>query len=88
MVNRKVEVFSAGCSLCDEAVKLVQSVACSSCDVSVLDMKDITVAERAKSLGVSKVPAVVVDGKLVDCCVGGVINEASLRASGIGQAGV
>ena len=83
MLNRKAEVFSAGCSLCDEAVKLVQSVACSSCEVSVLDMKDITVAERAKSLGVSKVPAVVVDGKLVDCCVGGVINEASLRASGV-----
>lgn len=88
MVNRKVEVFSAGCSICDDAVKLVQSVACPSCEVSVLDMKDIKIAERAKTLGISKVPAVLVDGKLVDCCVGGVINEASLRASGIGQVSI
>lgn len=86
MAKRKVEVFSAGCAVCDEAVKLVQSVACSSCEVSVLDMKDIKVAERAKSLGVTRVPAVAVDGKLAECCSGGVINEASLRASGIGQA--
>ncbi len=86
MSKRKVEVFSAGCSICNDAVKLVQSVACPSCEVSVLDMKDIKVAERAKSLGVSRVPAVVVDGKLAECCLGGVINEASLRASGIGQA--
>lgn len=85
MVNRKVEVFSAGCSMCDDAVKLVKSVACSSCEILVLNMNDISVAERAKSLGVSRVPAVVVDGKLADCCVGGIINEASLRALGIGQ---
>lgn len=56
MVNRKVEVFSAGCSMCNDAVKLVKSVACPSCEVTVQDMQDIKVAERAKSLGVSKVP--------------------------------
>lgn len=86
MAKRQVEVFSAGCSLCDDAVKLVQNVACSSCEVSVHDMKDIKVAERAKALGITRVPAVVVDGKLAACCMGGPITEASLHATGIGQA--
>ena len=37
--KRKIEVFSAGCPACDETVKLVNQLACPSCDVSVLDMK-------------------------------------------------
>jgi glutaredoxin 3 len=59
-MTRKVEVFTAGCGACDEVDNLVRSVACSSCDVTVLDMKDPDVAERAKSIGVRSVPAVVV----------------------------
>lgn len=85
MTKRKVEVFSAGCSICEDAIKLVQSLACPSCEVTVLDMKDIKNVEHAKSLGVTRVPAVAVDGKLAECCAGGAINEASLRASSIGQ---
>lgn len=49
--KRKVEVFSAGCAACTEAVELVQRAACPSCEVTVHDMNDINVARRAKSLG-------------------------------------
>src|SRR5438552_1362392 len=49
--KRKVEVFSAGCPACEEAIALVQNLACAACDVQVLDMKDPAVASRAKSLG-------------------------------------
>ena len=83
---RKVEVFSAGCGVCEDVVKLVKSIACPSCDVSVLDMKDMAVVQRAKSLGIKRVPAVVVDGKVADCCSDTGPNEASLRAAGIGHA--
>ncbi len=83
--KRKVEVFTAGCPVCDEAVKLVQSTACPSCEVSVLDMKDPTVASRAKSLGIRSVPAVVINGKLADCCTGRGPDEATLRTAGLGQ---
>jgi len=75
--KRKVEVFGAGCSLCKETVELVNSLAC--CSVSVLDMKDQNVANRAKSLGIYSVPAVVIDGKLADCCAGRAPDEAALR---------
>ncbi len=83
--QRKVEIFSAGCPACNEAMKLVQDIACPSCNVTVLDMNDSNVASRAKSLGVRSVPAVVIDGKLADCCSSQGPDEATLNATGIGQ---
>ena len=84
--KRKIEVFSAGCPACQDTVALVQRVACPSCDVSVLDMNDPKVASRAKGLGIRSVPAVVIDGKLADCCAGRGPEEATLRAAGLGVA--
>lgn len=84
--KRKIEVFSAGCPACEETVQLVNRIACPSCEVSVLDMKEPSVAKRAKSLGVRSVPAVVIDGKLADCCAGRGPAEAALRAAGVGRA--
>jgi glutaredoxin 3 len=83
--KRKVEVFTAGCTCCDEAVQMVQSIACPSCDVKVLDMKDAEVERRAKELGVRSVPTVAVDGKLAGCCAGRGPTEKVLRAAGVGQ---
>jgi glutaredoxin 3 len=83
--KRKIEIFSAGCPVCQEAINLANRIACPSCNVTVLDIKDTAVARRAKTLGIRSVPAVVIDGKLADCCTGRGISEAALRAEGIGQ---
>jgi len=83
--TRKVEVFSAGCPTCDEAVQLVRRLACPSCEVQVLDMHEAEVARRAKELGIRSVPAVAVNGKLADCCSGRQPIEQTLRAAGLGQ---
>jgi glutaredoxin len=84
--KRKVEVFSAGCPACQETIDLVGKIACSSCEVSVLDMNDAKVAKRAKSLGIASVPAVLINGKLADCCAGRGPDEKTLRAAGLGKA--
>lgn len=84
--KRKVEVFSAGCGLCDDAVALVNKLACGSCEVVVQDMRKPEAAAEAKRYGVKSVPAVVVNGALASCCAGGGIKESSLRAAGIGAA--
>lgn len=84
--NRKVEVYTAGCPACQETVALVQRAACPSCNVEVLDMHDLAVAERAKAHGVRSVPAVVIDGKVAGCCSGSGAEEATLRAGGVGVA--
>ncbi len=83
--KRIIEVFVAGCPACDQAVELVNRIACDSCEVRVLDMHEPEVAERARTLGVRRVPTIMVDGKLASCCVGEVPNEASLRKAGIGR---
>lgn len=81
--KRKVEVFSAGCGVCDETIALVRELACDSCDVVVQDMHQPEVAAKAKRYGVHSVPAVAVDGKLADCCAGRGPQESALRAAGI-----
>jgi glutaredoxin 3 len=79
------EIFSAGCPACEDTVELIKGIACPSCDVSVLDMRDAEVARRAKDLGIRSVPAVVIDGKLADCCTGRGVDKTTLRAAGVGQ---
>ncbi len=82
---RNVEVFTAGCPVCDDTVQLVQRLACDACEVDVLDMNDEAVARRAADLGIRSVPAVVVDGTLTGRCTGGGVTEEALRAEGVGQ---
>ena len=82
--KRKIEVFSAGCAACEETIEMVHRIACPSCEVTVLDMRAQKVAKRAKQLGIRSVPAVVIDGRLADCCGGGV-DAQTLRAAGVGQ---
>ena len=85
MALRTVEVFTAGCSLCDDAVQLVNGLACPSCSVEILDMKDESVQLKAREYGITSVPAVVVDGTLADCCRRGAIDADTLRALGVGS---
>ena len=82
--KRKIEIFSAGCAACDEAVELVKSIACPSCEIEVLDMHQKEIAAKAKDLGIRSVPAVVIDGKLADCCSGRGVDAEILKANGVG----
>lgn len=83
---RKIEVFSAGCAVCEDTIALINRIACPSCEVEILDMHKPDVAKKAKHYGIRSVPAVVVNGKLADCCTGCGPDETTLRAAGIGQA--
>jgi glutaredoxin 3 len=82
--NRIIEIFSAGCPVCQEAIAAVKNTACPSCDVTTLDMHDPATSSRAKSLGIKSVPAVVIDGKLADCCAGRGPDIEALKAAGLG----
>ena len=66
--KRQIEIFSAGCLVCQETIDLVNEIACPSCEISILDMQDRTIAARARTLGIKSVPAVAIDGQLADCC--------------------
>lgn len=83
--TRKIEVFSAGCTVCEDTITLINRIACPSCEVEILDMHKPDVAKKASRYGIRSVPAVVVDGKLADCCAGRGPDERQLRAAGIGS---
>jgi len=68
--KKKIEIFSAGCPVCEETVQRVQEAAGSLSEVSVLKMNDKKVAERTRKMGIRSVPALVIDGNLADCCSG------------------
>ena len=82
--KRQVEVFSAGCAACEETIAMVRRIACESCEVTIHDMRDAEVAQKAKQYGIRSVPAVVIDGKLADCCAARGPAEGVLRAAGLG----
>lgn len=85
MRKRTVEVFSAGCPSCDEAVELVQAIICPSCDLQIHDVRTDQAAQvKARRYGVNRVPAVVVDGRLADCCRQGPVDVGALRSLGVG----
>lgn len=89
--KRKIEVFTAGCPVCEPVVAMVKSMACSSCEVIVYnvaqpcDTKECI--EKLLTYGIKSLPAVAVDGKLLACCQNNKgVSEAELRNAGIGQA--
>ena len=83
--KRKVEVFSAGCAVCNQTVELIKVWAGRWDEIIIHDTKETRVAKRAKGLGIRTVPAVVIDGKLTGCCSGNGCEETVLRAHGLAQ---
>jgi len=87
MATRHIEVFTTGCAGCEPAVSLVKELAGPDCEVVVRDLRsDDDAAAQAVGYGITRVPAVVVDGRLADCCQGshGPTREG-LIAAGVGR---
>ena len=76
--RRKIEVFTAGCSCCTEAVELIEFLAGNEHDVEIRDMHDPAVAAAAGSYGLRRVPAVVIDGRLADFYAARDLDEVTL----------
>ncbi len=85
VAKRQIEVFSAGCAVCEDTIARIREFACSNCEVVALDMREADVVARAKTLGVRSVPAVAVDDRLAACCGDRGIDMDRLRELGLGQ---
>lgn len=86
----KVEVFTAGCPLCEPALQVVREIACPECEVILYDLREGCETNlcrvQAQQYGIKRVPAIVVDGKLADCCISSPVNAEVLSRAGIGKA--
>ncbi|MGB3135820.1 MAG: glutaredoxin [Leptolyngbya sp.] len=90
MTQRQVEIFVAGCPRCYEAVNLVQQMSCTACQIQVWDVRSeqitATARQKLEDYGIHRLPAVVVDGELVDCCrQQQPISRDALAAAGVGR---
>jgi glutaredoxin len=77
--RKKIEIFTAGCSTCQETVDLVRRIAGANHDIEIHDMHQSHIAARAKQHGIRSLPSVVVDGKLAGCCAERGPDETVLR---------
>ena len=64
--KRKIEVFTAGCLLCDDTLRLVKE-AVSSCGCEVIERRcpPQQMCEEGKAYGVRAMPTVVVNGAII-----------------------
>jgi hypothetical protein len=87
--KRKVEVFTAGCLVCEDTIKMVKDMACERCEVIVYNLNEACDSdeclEKVNTYGIKRLPAVVVDGKIADCCVTTGPTEEGLKAAGVGK---
>lgn len=66
MTKRKIEVFTAGCPLCDDTLTLVrESVSECGCEVIERHCTDNDRCAEALQYGVHTMPTIVVDGEIV-----------------------
>jgi MerR family mercuric resistance operon transcriptional regulator len=89
MAKRRIEVFTAGCYICEKAIAEIKALACPNCEVIVYDLnKKCETGEcevKAKEYGVNSIPAVAIDGKLVSCCNNRGIDIEALKRAGLGK---
>jgi hypothetical protein len=85
----KVEIFTAGCPLCEPAVQVIREIACPECEVILYDLQKGCETNlcrvKVQQYGIKRVPAIVVDGQLADCCASSPVKAEVLSRAGIGK---
>ncbi|MBI4468742.1 MAG: thioredoxin family protein [Acidobacteria bacterium] len=64
--KRTIEIFTAGCPICNETVDLVmKAVASCGCEVIERPCTDTVCCDQARRYAITAVPTLVVDGVVV-----------------------
>jgi len=88
-MKRQIEIFTAGCPVCESTVKMVQELACGNCEITTYDLvrqcDSKTCIAKIKEYGIRQIPAIAVNGKLLNCCKTNAISKEALIEAGIGQ---
>mgnify|MGYP006299751305 CR=1 FL=1 len=87
--KRRIEIFTAGCPCCDDAVELVREMACEDCEITIYNLAEgcetNECRDKADEYGIERVPSVVVDGQLARCCANSGIDPDVLADMGVGE---
>ncbi len=78
-MKNRIEIFTAGCPLCDETVKEIENNF-SENEINIYNLNESRkVGEKSKSYGINKIPAVVVNGNLLNCCKSDKVNIKEIK---------
>ncbi|PKN61712.1 MAG: glutaredoxin [Deltaproteobacteria bacterium HGW-Deltaproteobacteria-15] len=83
--KRRIEVFTAGCPVCEGVVDMVKELSCQHCELTFYDLHNHEGMDQAKTYGVTAVPAVAVNGNLLECCRHRPITREDLKSAGLGE---
>ena len=83
-----IEIFTAGCPVCNPVVKLVKETAKDNWELIVYDLakqhNEKSLTDKIRKYGINRIPSIVMDGKLLACC-NNEITRQDLIKEGIGQ---
>lgn len=89
-MKRQIEIFTAGCPVCDPMIQIVKELACDNCEVNVYDITKLSDDKpfmfKVGEYGIKQIPSIAIDGVLLDCCKESVITKDRLLSAGVGQA--
>lgn len=87
-MKRQIEIFTAGCPVCEPVVAWVTETACKNCQITIYDLSvqsgHSDGMAKMKAYGLKRLPAVAVDGKPLSCCKKDAITKEDLIKAGIG----
>ncbi len=86
-MKKQIEVFTAGSPVCEPVVRLVKETACDNCEITIyniVEQCDCDCVSKINDYGIKRLPAIAVDGKLLDCCKNIEITKDDLIKEGIG----
>jgi len=63
-MERQIEVYSAGCPLCQEMIDIITLGKCGKCKIQVHNVNNPEVRKEMNKLGIRAVPAAVIDRKV------------------------
>jgi len=89
MEKRRIELFTAGCPVCKPVVEMVKSMSCQYCEVIIYNLAEQCDTKecltKIKEYNITSLPAVAVNGRLLDCCTDRGVSHKELERAGIGQ---
>jgi 4-hydroxy-3-methylbut-2-enyl diphosphate reductase IspH len=89
MSKRQIEIFTAGCPVCEPVVQLVKDTAGNDCEIILHNLSEQCESKiclsKMNEYGVKRLPAIAVNGKLLSCCTNIEITSDDLANAGIGS---
>jgi hypothetical protein len=83
-MKKQVEIFTAGCPICEPVVQLVKDTASSNCEITIYNLSEVGNDNICKKYNVKRLPSIAIDGKLLECCKNIEITKEDLISAGIG----